>query len=119
MHGPSTEWGEDKSSTFKTRVGIWMFFLYAIIYAGFVLINTLNPALMGMDIGSLNLALIYGFGLIVFAILLAIVYNVMCTKVEKTAGAGDETIAKEADVDRVTKMEAVAPHATDEPGGIA
>lgn len=119
MHGPSTEWGEDKSSSFKTRVGIWMFLLYAIIYIGFVLINTLNPALMGMNIGSLNLALVYGFGLIIFAILLAFVYNVICTKAEKRFDVTDEPVESETDVDRVTKMEAVAPHATDEPGGIA
>lgn len=83
MHGPSSKWGEDKASAFKTRVGIWMFLLYAIIYGGFVLINTINPELMGSDIGSLNLAIIYGFGLIIFAIMLAVVYNAICTAAEE------------------------------------
>ena len=33
--------------------------------------------------GGLNLAIVYGFGLIIFAILLGIVYNIFCTKKEK------------------------------------
>ena len=82
-HGPATDWGKDKASSFKTRVGIWMFVLYAIIYAGFILINTINPKLMGSDIGSLNLAIIYGFGLIIFAVMLAFIYNAICTAAEE------------------------------------
>ena len=42
-HGPATDWSSDRASSFKTRVDIWMFILYAIIYAGFVLINAFNP----------------------------------------------------------------------------
>jgi uncharacterized membrane protein (DUF485 family) len=83
MHGPSSEWGEDRASAFKTRVGIWMFVLYAVIYIGFVVVNTINPKLMGSDIGSLNLAVIYGFGLIIFAIMLATVYNAICSAAEE------------------------------------
>lgn len=82
-HGPATDWGEDRSSSFKTRIGIWMFLMYAIIYAGFVLINTFYPSLMGSDIGGLNLAIIYGFGLIIFALMLAFVYNSICTAAEE------------------------------------
>jgi uncharacterized membrane protein (DUF485 family) len=83
MHGPSSDWGEDHASSFKTRVGIWMFILYAVIYAGFVLINTVSPEVMASDIGSLNLAVIYGFGLLLFALMLAVVYNAICTAAEE------------------------------------
>ena len=83
MHGPATQWADEKTSSFKTRIGIWMFLLYGIIYAGFVMINTVDPRLMGSRIGSLNLAIIYGFGLIVFAVMLAIVYNAICTAAEE------------------------------------
>lgn len=92
MHGPSTDWGSDRSSAFKTRVGIWMFILYAIIYIGFVLINTLRPELMASDIGSLNLAIIYGFGLLFFALLLAVVYNAICSAAEEEFNAMDESV---------------------------
>jgi len=81
-HGPSTDWSKDRASAFKTRIGIWMFCLYAIIYVGFILINTFEPQLMGSDIGGLNLATVYGFGLIVFALMLAFVYNAICTAAE-------------------------------------
>lgn len=119
MHGPTSDWGEDKSSSFKTRVGIWMFFLYALVYVGFVLINTLNPALMGSDIGPLNLAMIYGFGLIIFAVLLAFMYNAICTAAEEEFNEISKPAPPEDEIDPETKMHAVAPHATDEPGGIA
>ena len=119
MHGPSTDWAEGKSAAFKSRVGIWMFFLYALVYAGFVLINTLNPALMGSDIGSLNLAIIYGVGLIIFAVMLAFVYIAICTAAEKAFDGVSEPAPPEETVDPATHMKAVAPHATDEPGGVA
>ena len=83
MHGPMTDWGDDRSSNFKTRVGVWMFILYAIVYGGFILINTLSPELMASEIGQLNLAIIYGFGLIVFAVMLAFIYNAICTAAEE------------------------------------
>jgi uncharacterized membrane protein (DUF485 family) len=83
MHGPATEWAEDGSSAFKTRIGIWMFILYAVFYVGFVLINTFAPDLMGSDIGQLNLAIIYGVGLILFALMLAVVYNAICSAAEE------------------------------------
>jgi uncharacterized membrane protein (DUF485 family) len=101
MHGPSTDWGDDHASSFKTRVGIWMFILYAIIYAGFVLISTLNPELMASDIGSLNLAVIYGFGLLLFALMLAVVYNAICSAAEEAFSEANEPnrpIADEHDV---------------------
>lgn len=86
-HGPASDWGKDRASSFKTRVGIWMFLLYSVVYAGFVLINTLEPKLMGSDIGGLNLAIIYGFGLIAFALMLAFVYNAICSAAEEEMNA--------------------------------
>jgi hypothetical protein len=38
---------------------------------------------MASDIGGSNLAIIYGFGLIVFALMLAFVYNAICTAAEE------------------------------------
>ena len=91
-HGPASDWGKDKASSFKSRMGINMFILYAVIYAGFVLINTFNPRIMGSDIGGLNLAIIYGFGLIIFALMLAFVYNSICTAAEEELNGPEEDI---------------------------
>ncbi|OHB44740.1 MAG: hypothetical protein A2178_01505 [Planctomycetes bacterium GWC2_49_10] len=98
-HGPTSDWSFDRASSFKTRVGIWMFMLYTIIYAGFVLVNTFDPQIMGSDIGGLNFAIIYGVGLIVFALMLAFVYNATCTAAEEELNDPDPEIAKEEEID--------------------
>ncbi len=85
-HGPATEWKEDaKTSRKKSKLGIWMFLLYAVIYAVFIIINVIDPKIMGLDIGGLNLAIVYGFGLIIFALILALIYNAICGKMEQEA----------------------------------
>jgi len=82
-HGPAIKWKEDQASPIKSKLGIWMFIVYTLVYAGFILINIINPKLMGTDIGSLNLAIVYGFGLIIFALILALLYNHVCTRTEE------------------------------------
>jgi uncharacterized membrane protein (DUF485 family) len=82
-HGPSTEWKEDGSSAYKSKLGVIMFFLYVVVYAGFIFINTVYPSWMGIAVGKVNLAIFYGIGLIVYALILAMIYNYLCTKKEK------------------------------------
>jgi uncharacterized membrane protein (DUF485 family) len=61
-----------------------MFLLYALVYTGFVVINLVRPGAMEIILfGGLNLAVVYGFGLIVFALLLALVYSRACGRREK------------------------------------
>jgi uncharacterized membrane protein (DUF485 family) len=84
LHEPATPQEKDNATAYKTRLGIWMFILYALIYAGFTAINVINPVLMGTIVfAGLNLAIVYGFGLIIFALILAVVYNAMCVKKEQ------------------------------------
>ncbi|MHB1394323.1 MAG: DUF485 domain-containing protein [Clostridia bacterium] len=82
-HGPSTEWKKDNAADIKTKLGLTMVFIYTLIYASFILINVRFPKLMSFDIGSLNLAIVYGFGLIVIALIQAVVYNHICTRSEE------------------------------------
>lgn len=82
-HGPSTEWGEDKASSYKSRIGLWMFLVYCIVYAGFVIISAVRPKLMEQAVGSLNWAVAYGFGLIGLALIMAVIYNYLSGKAEK------------------------------------
>jgi uncharacterized membrane protein (DUF485 family) len=63
-----------------------MFAIYVPIYAAFILISVLSPKTMGTDIGSLNLAIVFGFGLIVLAIAQALVYNYICSRHEESNG---------------------------------
>ncbi len=89
-HGPSANWGKDNASGIKSKVGMWMFLVYTLVYGGFILINLINPRLMAKDIGSQNLAIVYGFGLIIFALLLAVVYNHICTRAEEKLNNEEE-----------------------------
>ena len=82
-HGPAVKLGKDNASSYKMRIGLWMFALYTLIYAGFVGINIVKPSIMASTFGGLNLAVIYGIGLIVFAFVLAMIYNHFCTAAEK------------------------------------
>jgi len=55
-----------------------LFFIYFALYAGFVLINAFEPTWMELrPWGGINVALLYGFGLIVAALALALVYGVL------------------------------------------
>ncbi len=84
LHEPAKQSGDDLASSYKSRLGVRMFLVYAVVYAGFVLINVLWPMMMSTIIfAGLNLAVVYGFGLIVFAMVLALIYNWMCTRKEK------------------------------------
>ena len=61
-----------------------MFSIYALVYTGFVLINITNPMLMEKRIVfGLNLAVVYGFGLIILSLIMALIYNYLCVKKEK------------------------------------
>jgi uncharacterized membrane protein (DUF485 family) len=82
-HGPATEWKKDKSEGYKSRLGIIMFAIYVPLYMAFILICVLSPKTMAIDIGSLNLAIVYGFFLIIIAVVQALIYNNMCSKREK------------------------------------
>lgn len=83
MHGPSTQWKKDNASSIKELLGKWLFLLYAIVYGGFILINVTSPDFMGIHVGDMNVAIVYGFGLIIFAMILAFAYNHVSTHAEE------------------------------------
>lgn len=79
LHEPAAQSGPDASAEYKQRLGVWMFFMYAAVYAAFVAINLLRPLWMEKEIVfGLNLAVSYGFGLILLALVMALIYNSMC-----------------------------------------
>jgi len=87
LHGPATPVGKDPAGPYKMRLGIWMFVFYALFYAGFVAINLLSPlAMASIVFAGLNLATVYGFALIIVALIEALVYDAMCRKKEAELG---------------------------------
>ncbi len=84
LHEPARDSGPDPAAKFKAGLGVKMFIVYALVYAGFVGINLLRPTWMGETVlFGLNLAIVYGFGLIVLALLLALVYDRFCHRREE------------------------------------
>ena len=81
-HGPAVKLGKDNASGYKTRLGITMFIIYTIVYAGFVAINATKPHLMQEVIFGQTLAVVYGFGLLGLALVLAVIYNRLCNAAE-------------------------------------
>ena len=81
-HGPAVKLGEDKASPLKAKLGVKFFIFYATVYAIFVGLNTFTPMTMEITIGGINLAIVYGFSLIALALILAVIYNHLCTKLE-------------------------------------
>jgi uncharacterized membrane protein (DUF485 family) len=75
---------------YKQRLGLLMFGIYVLAYSGFVFTAVLNVQLMDIIVlAGLNLAVFYGIGLIVFAIVLALVYSLLCNRRERALASGD------------------------------
>ena len=63
----------------NARIGLALFGVYLLLYGGFVLLNTFAPQVMETPLlADVNAAVLYGFGLIAAAMLLAIVYGAVC-----------------------------------------
>lgn len=83
LHEPSETNSISASTQKKARLGVWLFFLYTLVYSGFVAIGVTNYELMGKKVlGEQTLAIVYGIGLIVFAVVLGVIYNFLCTRYE-------------------------------------
>jgi uncharacterized membrane protein (DUF485 family) len=72
----------------NTRTGLWLFLVYLLLYAGFMGLSTFKPELMkARPFGGVDLAILYGFGLIVAALVLAFAYLALCRRpVAETKG---------------------------------
>ena len=92
-HGPAVNHEPDPASAYKTRIGVYLVIFYGIVYTGFIVLNTFIPRVMTTPIiFQLNLAVFYGFGLIILAVIMGLVYNFLCSRKEdelkKQEGAG-------------------------------
>lgn len=61
----------------NTWLRLTLFFLYLFLYGGFVLLNTFAPSTMeATPVAGVNVAILYGFGLIIAAFVLALIYGI-------------------------------------------
>ncbi len=97
-HGPTVEWKKDNASASKTKLGVIMVLIYTFIYAGFIFINVAMPKVMKIDIGGVNVAIVYGFGLIILALVQAVIYNHICTRAEEKAEKEHNALMEENEI---------------------
>lgn len=81
-HGPAVKLGKDNASAYKTKLGVRMFIAYTLVYAIFVAINATSPQTMQSVVLGQTAAVIWGFGLIGLALVMAVIYNHFCTRAE-------------------------------------
>ena len=75
----------------NARLGLKLFSVYLVLYGGFVLINTFSAETMELTpVAGINLAVLYGFGLIVAALVLALIYGALCSN-EPSAPSGSSS----------------------------
>ncbi len=79
---PETREQEDTAViAHNTRLGLLLFAIYVAIYAGFMALSAFSPAAMRRPVlAGANLAVVYGFGLIAAALILALIYMRLCRK---------------------------------------
>jgi uncharacterized membrane protein (DUF485 family) len=79
-HGPAvpSEPDDPAVSARNARYGLVLFLIYFSFYAVFVALNAFWPEVMSRPIGGVTLAVSYGLGLIIAAIVLSLVYSWLC-----------------------------------------
>ncbi len=76
---PSDEPRDAVVEAHNARIGLWLFALYASVYAVFVAINAFWPQMMNaIAFDGLNVATVYGLGLIVGAFVVSLIYAFVC-----------------------------------------
>ncbi|CAN5611600.1 hypothetical protein BH10PLA1_BH10PLA1_15240 [soil metagenome] len=72
---------DDAVVQYNARLGIGFFLVYLAVYAAFVLLCTFKLEFMSQPwIGGVNVAVWYGFGLIIAAFVMAAAYLVLCKR---------------------------------------
>jgi uncharacterized membrane protein (DUF485 family) len=83
LHEPAAQSGKDPAFAYKRTLGARLFGVYAAFYASFIVVNLVSPKLMETPmLAGLNLAVVFGFTLIIAALALALVYNRACSRRE-------------------------------------
>ena len=88
-HGPAQprEIVDERIAARNARSGLWLFCVYLVVYIGFVLLTAFAPQVMQITFASgLNVAILYGLGLIALAMVLALVYAWLCRPAADRSG---------------------------------
>jgi uncharacterized membrane protein (DUF485 family) len=81
----SSHHDDTQATTQQSRYGLTLFLVYVIFYGLFVYLSAFRPDVMAnRPFGGVNLAVLYGLGLIIAAIVLALLYMVICRRAVST-----------------------------------
>ena len=73
-----------------SRLGLILFGLYLLLYGGFVLLNAFSPTTMERTpVAGVNLAILYGFGLIIAALVMSLIYGLFADSTDES-GDGEQ-----------------------------
>jgi uncharacterized membrane protein (DUF485 family) len=76
---PAPEDGASPASARNARLGLLLFALYVGFYAGYVFLSAFHaPVMETAPFAGVNLAILYGLGLIAVAFILALIYAWLC-----------------------------------------
>ena len=76
---PPPEAEDPAQAARNARVGLWLFLAYVLLYAGFMGLSAFAYRWMKQTpLGGVNLAILYGFGLILAALAIALLYMWLC-----------------------------------------
>ena len=68
----------------NSRVGVVLFTVYGIFYGGFMALSAFSPETMSEPLlAGVNVAVVYGFSLIIFPLALALIYMKLCQRTSK------------------------------------
>jgi uncharacterized membrane protein (DUF485 family) len=76
--------------SYNARLGGVLFVVYLILYVGFIYLSAFQRDRMAADaVGGVNLAVVYGFGLIAAAFVMAVLYMALCRAEPKASRSID------------------------------
>lgn len=86
LHEPPqpTETTDPETIRYNSRLGLGLFGVYLFAYGVYVILNAFWPKTMAVEATfGLNVAVVYGLGLIVGAFVLALAYALLCKSAAK------------------------------------
>lgn len=87
-HSPADDPEDEASTARNARMGRKLFVAYLALYVGYMWLVAFRPDLLAkLPWGGVNTAVLYGFGLIVAALVTALVYGLLC---RTTSGPSEE-----------------------------
>lgn len=85
LHGPNPGAGNEppedpQIQARNARLGLRLFAFYGLVYACYVIVGAFLPGIMKIRLMGLNIAILWGFLLIILAFVMAIVYGRLCDR---------------------------------------